>query len=83
MPDPILEPQLRKVLTEICQKDLSTVSLDADLIMELGLDSLAGLRLLAALEKKFQIRFPDHRLGEFRTMRQLLDFLETQPGEPT
>lgn len=81
MPAPELESKLRHAVSEIGGKDLSAIDLEADLITELGLDSLAGLRLLAALEKRFQVRFPDQRLGEFRTLAQLLDFLENQPGE--
>ena len=41
----------------------------------LGLDSLAALRVLAAVEKRFDVRLPDERLGEFRTLRHVLDFL--------
>ena len=51
---------------------------------ELGLDSLAALRLLAAVEKRFGVRFPDERLAEFRTLRKLLDFIAQhgQEGKP-
>jgi acyl carrier protein len=82
MPEPNLERDLRNALAEICRRDFSGMDLETDLILELDLDSLAGLRLLAALEKRFQVRFPDRRLGEFRTLRQLLDFLANPSGEP-
>jgi len=80
MPEPNLENELRRILTESSQHDVSSVDLDADFVADLGLDSLAALRLLAAVEKHFQIRFPDHQLGEFRTLGQLLDFLTDRPG---
>ena len=78
MPEINCEPALRKLLGELCRHDLTTLDLDADLVIELGLDSLGGLRLLAAVEKRFEVRFPDPRLGEFRTLRQLLEFIQTQ-----
>jgi acyl carrier protein len=70
-----LEQRLRAVLGEVSRKDLSQVGLDENLVRVLGLDSLAALRLLAAVEKRFNIRFPDDRLSEFRTLRQLRDFI--------
>ena len=42
-----IESELRGILAECCRRDLSQVGDDADLVRELGLDSLAMLRLLA------------------------------------
>jgi acyl carrier protein len=67
------EQALRALLTEVSHKDLSATGLDDDLVRELGLDSLAALRLLAAVEKRFGVRFPDDRLSEFRTLRRVLE----------
>jgi acyl carrier protein len=76
MPDSDLEARLRTLLGDLGRQDLSKLGLDADLVVHLGLDSLGALRLLAAVEKRFEVRFPDPRLGEFRTLRQLLDFVQ-------
>ena len=67
------EAELRALLAETSGRDLGGVADDADLVKELGLDSLASLRMLAAVEKRFSVRFPDERLSEFRTIRQLLE----------
>jgi acyl carrier protein len=74
------ERDLRTVLTDVSGADAAPLSRDADLVTELGLDSLAGLRLLAAVEKRFDVRFPDEHLSEYRTIRQLLDFIERKPA---
>ncbi len=74
------ENTLRKLITDVVPQSTKEIELDDDLVRELGLDSLAGLRLLAAVEKKFGIRFPDDRLGEFRTLRQLLDVVSRGEG---
>jgi acyl carrier protein len=76
------EQALRALLTEVSKKDVSGVGLDDDLVRELGLDSLAALRLLAAVEKRFQVRFPDERLAEYRTLRRLLEVI-TAPAQET
>jgi acyl carrier protein len=76
-----LENRLRAVLGEVSRRDLESLGLDVDLVRELGLDSLAALRLLAAVEKRFDTRFPDDRLSEFRTLRQLRDFIAASEEE--
>jgi acyl carrier protein len=69
------EAELRELLTEIARCDASGLAPDDDIVRELGIDSLAALRVLAAVEKKYDVRFPDERLGEFRTIRMLAEFL--------
>jgi acyl carrier protein len=70
-----LEKRLRAVLADVSHRDLTLLGPDDDLVRALDLDSLAALRLLAAVEKRFGVRFPDDRLTEFRTLRQLCDFV--------
>lgn len=74
------ETELRALLSNVYREDLSVVGLDTDLVHELGLDSLGGLRLLAAVEKRFNVRVPDQKLGELRTLNELLDVI-AQKGE--
>lgn len=75
------EAELRALVAKISKSSLEDVAVDDDLVAKLDLDSLSGLRLLAAVEKQFAIRFPDHRLSEFRTMRQILDLIRTTETE--
>lgn len=70
------EAELREVLAAQSGLDAGGVGLDDDLVRELTLDSLAALRVLAAVEKRFDIRFPDENLGEIRTLRDILDFVD-------
>ncbi len=72
------EKDLRTLLAEMSGLDTLRIGSDDDLEHKLGLDSLARLRLLAAVEKRFGIRIPDDRLGEIRTLRQLIDVIESQ-----
>lgn len=69
------ETELREILARQSRLDVDGVGLDDDLVRELGIDSLTALRVLAAVEKRFDMRFPDERLGELRTLRQVLEFL--------
>jgi acyl carrier protein len=68
-----LEPRIRKAVAEIARRDVSDIGLDDDLVEKLGLDSLQGLQVLAAVEKRFSVRFADERLSALRTLRQIVD----------
>jgi acyl carrier protein len=81
MSDRDVEQRLRAMLGEVSRQDLSRLGQDDDLVLELGLDSLAALRLLAAVEKRFDVRFPDEQLGDFRTLRRLRDFIRSAGKE--
>jgi acyl carrier protein len=76
-----LEQDLRAIIAEHAGTDVSALGLDEDLVKALGLDSLAGLRLLARVEKRFDVHFPDARLSHLRTLRLLLDELASGQKE--
>jgi acyl carrier protein len=73
------EAKLRAVVAEATSRDVSALGLEEDLIEALDLDSLAGLRVLAAIETRFAVRFPDELLSELRTLGRLLDALDAAP----
>ncbi len=75
------EAELREILARQTRLDVDGIGLDDDLVRELGVDSLAALRVLAAAEKSFRIRFPDERLGDLRTLRDVLDLIEEREKE--
>ena len=77
-----VEAELRALLARQSRLNVNEVGLDDDLVRELGLDSLAALRVLAATEKRFGVRFPDERLAELRTLRQVLHLLEETEKAP-
>jgi acyl carrier protein len=76
-----IENELRILLGRVAKVDTAEVQLDDDLRVTLGIDSLAGLRLLAAVEKEYGVRFPDEQLVSYRTMRQILEFVADHEEE--
>ena len=71
-----VETELRKVVARMSNQDVSTLDHDDDLIVALGMDSLDGLRLVAAVEQNFGAYFPDEQISSLRTFRRLHDSLE-------
>jgi len=72
------EQALRALIGRLTKQDASEVGLEGDLVRELDFDSLTALRILAGIEKHFEVQFPDDRLSEFRTIKTLMDFIEDQ-----
>lgn len=75
-----IESQVRECLAHSCKGEVSSLGLDDDLVEKLGLDSLQGLEVLAVLEKRFGVRFPDERLEELRTIRALVAAIQAAPA---
>lgn len=70
------ESELREIIGQTTGKDLAHLGWDADLVAELGLDSLASLSLLAAIERHFDFRFADDKLSDLRTLQKIQHELE-------
>ncbi len=81
MSDDQREGELRRLLAEVTRKEISSAAADDDLVRELGLDSLTGLEVLAAVEKRFGVRFPDDRLDEFRSIAHLMEVIASEEVE--
>ncbi|MCB0350495.1 MAG: acyl carrier protein [Bdellovibrionales bacterium] len=61
-------------------KDVSQLDKNEDLIEILMLDSLGVLKLLAIIEKEFNVRFPDEELANLRSINSLLAYIQkSQP----
>ena len=72
------EQELRELLAETYRRSATEVGLDEDLIEVFRLDSLAGLAMLAIIERHFDVRFPDDQLSEYRSMAKILDWIATE-----
>ena len=75
MQRPQLFEMFRTMATEIAEKDFSRVPEDA-VIANLGVDSLAMLELVGAMERELNIQIPDDQLVGIETVKQLLDVVE-------
>jgi acyl carrier protein len=63
-----VETRVREIIAEISRQDLTPIGRDDDLVEVLGVDSLQGLQILAAVEKRFNLRLPDEDLVKMRTI---------------
>jgi acyl carrier protein len=57
------------------------VLLESSLIDDLGADSLDVVELLAELEDEFEVAFPDEVAVRFRTVGDVIRYINRQRGE--
>ncbi len=70
------EKNIRRILEEMTGQSLENITSDQDLPDSLGLNSLAGLKMLATIEKKCDVVFPNERLAELRTLEALTNEID-------
>lgn len=66
------EAEVKAVVAEILEKDVSEIPDEASFVTDLGMDSLRALEILAMLEKKYKIRIPPEKLREMANMKAVI-----------
>ena len=62
-----------ETIVRVAEVDPALLKPGVDLRQDLAFDSLLGLRVLAALEKRFDVRVPDEEIERCRTVRAAID----------
>ena len=66
------EAIIRKIVAEVLEVDPETIQPDAQLVEDLGMDSMKALEILAAIEKRFRIKVPEDNLPKLTTLNQVI-----------
>jgi acyl carrier protein len=64
--DTSLKEQLRALVAEIAEKDEVP---DGATFKDLGIDSMMGVEIVAAVERQYQIKIDDDELAEFKDIQ--------------
>ena len=67
-----LKDELRALISEIAEVD--SVPDDAS-FKDLGIDSMMGVEIVAAIERQYQIKIPDAELAEVSTLNKSYDLV--------
>ena len=70
--------EVKKVLAKQLRKPEDIIKPESTIIDDLGADSLNILMLLMTIEEDFGIKVPDEELADFRTVGDVVSFLEKQ-----
>ncbi len=67
-----IEPIVRKIVGDILETDPQSIDSDAQLVKDLGMDSMMALEILAAIEKRFRIKIPEDNLPKMTTITHII-----------
>lgn len=74
----MLFDDVRDVIVETVGCEAAAITPEARLNEDLGADSLAAMELIMALEEKLDIEIDDAELDQFKTVNDLVSYLETK-----
>lgn len=69
--------KVKKALAESLEIEESKITLESRIKEDLGADSLNVLELVMKMEEELNIHIPDDKLSSFKTVKDVVDFLET------
>lgn len=73
----MLFEKVRDILAEQLEIDPESITLDTNIIDDLDADSLDFVEMITSIEDEFNIVVTDEKVGDFKTVRQVVEFLET------
>ena len=69
--------KVKQILIEELQVEEHLITLDAELTNDLGINSIELADLVMICEDKFDIEISDENIGQFVTIRDVVNYLET------
>ena len=70
--------KIKKILSEHFSVDEKKITLETDIAVDLGADSLDVVDILMSLEDEFEIEIPDEDVENIKTVKQLVDYIKSQ-----
>ncbi len=70
------ENEIRQVIADIVEIEPEKITLVANFVEDLGMDSMMALEILGVLEKKFKIVIPEENLIKMSNLKQVLDIVK-------
>ena len=68
-----LEQDVKELVADIIEVDVAGLDPDANLVEDLGMDSMMALEILASLEKRFKIKLPEDELQKITTVNRAIE----------
>lgn len=70
--------KLKKLIADNLEIDAEKITMDSNFRQDLGADSLETYELVYAIEEELGISIPDEKANEFETVRDALEFIQSQ-----
>ena len=64
--------EIRSIVSRVIKVPEDRIRPDANIFTEYGVDSLLGVEILAALDKKYNIDVPEDRIRQIKTLNDIV-----------
>ncbi|MCR4842413.1 MAG: acyl carrier protein [Eubacterium sp.] len=68
--------KVRETMVDTLNLELEDIKLESNLADDLEMDSLDAVELNIALEEAYGISIPDEQLAEFKTVKDIVDYID-------
>lgn len=73
--------RIKTIVSNQLHIDESRIEIDTNLMQDLEADSLDSVEIIMAVEEEFDLAIPDDDAEKFRTVRDLVEYVENQESE--
>ncbi|MBN1409997.1 MAG: acyl carrier protein [Spirochaetales bacterium] len=73
--------KVKKLIAENLEIEEDKITMDSSFRQDLGADSLETYELVYAIEEELGIRIPDEKANEFETVRDAMNYIQSQMGK--
>jgi acyl carrier protein len=67
---------LQEVISEVLGLGKEDITLEADLVADLGADSLDAAELVMAIEDRFKVNISDEEAQKFKSVNEIWNFID-------
>jgi acyl carrier protein len=68
--------EVKKSLAEIMSKDEDDITMETDLVNDLGVDSVDSVELIMALEETYDVSISDEDAAQLKTVGDVVEYVE-------
>jgi acyl carrier protein len=72
---------IRSLIADQFMIDADTITMDTNLVDDLGADSLDVVDLIMSVEEELNVSIQDENISNLRTVRDIVSFLDKLTGE--
>jgi len=72
MNDDKLANEIKALVSKVIKIPQEKIDLNANLFADLGVDSLLGVEILAALDKKYGLDIPENKLKDIKSLNDII-----------
>ena len=73
-----LEKDVTKIVAKVLKKPVEKLDPEANLFYDYGVDSLLGVEIFAALDKKYHIDVPEERIRQISTLNEIIGLIKEE-----